>query len=385
MMDRLPYEDLDAATGFTMSGLHIIPTLGLSVGYDDNITRASTHQISSSFYMVSPAVHAELPFEQFVFSLAAAAEIVRYQDSPIDDRLSWHVRPELAWFITQHQELDVFAQYSVGSDRRGTGRRQGDVGLVPLPPDEWKLSDIGGEWDYGAVGSHGRLTLYGGASDLEYTNNRGIGDFAGTRALDRDRWFYGGTFYWRVAPKTSLLLDYGVNDISYKLSDDLDSVETSWMAGVTWDATARTSGRIAYGYLNKDFDDPTRGDYKGPVWELSVNWRPRTYSVFTLSGGRSTRETDGSGDYILYQGVTFSWIHDWAERFGTTVDVGVSEDKYLPTDRVDDYFYWGVGLRYRFNSHLRFGASVVSDRRDSEETRFDYEQVVYMVSLGVSF
>lgn len=386
MLNRTPQEGVEPAPGFTAAKLQIIPTLGLSIGYDDNVTLAPSNEISSWFYMISPAVRVELPSNHSVFSLIGAADIVRYQDSPIDNSLYWHLRAEWTWDISTRQDINLFAQYSEGNDRRGEGRRQGTIGLIPLEPDEWELWDMGGKWDYGAVGAHGRLMLQGGASDLTYTNNRGeIDGSPGTRSLDRDWWFYGGTFYWRVAPKSSLLLDYLHTDINYKLSDSHNSTEDRLMAGITWDASARTSGTIKYGYLTKDFEDPARSDYSGPTWGLSVDWRPRTYSVFTLSGTMETHEPDGGGDYVLRRDITLSWVHAWATRFGTTVDIGYSEDDYRPTDRTDDLFYWGVGASYTYNTHFRFGASITNYSRDSIESRFNYDNRVYMLSLEATY
>jgi len=381
---RTPQEHIDSMPGFTAGGFQIVPTIGLSLGYDDNITRSSVDEISSWFYMVSPAIRAELPSDRSVLGLTLVADWVRYQDSAIDDREIWTLRGDYAWDISPRQDLYLFAEYAEGADARGTGRRQGDVGLIPLEPDEWERTGFGGNWDYGAIGARGRLSLRAGAFDLEYTNNQD--DFlGGTRDLDRDWWYGGGTFYWRVAPKTSLLADYQYTDMNYKEATQSDSEMHTWMLGVTWDATARTSGRISYGDQKRSFDDPTVGDYSGPAWLASVSWRPRTYSVFTLTGSRSTQEPNGNGDYVLRQDITLSWGHDWATRFGTHVDIGYGEDEYRPDGRQDELWYWGAGLRYTYNPHLRFGFSVTGYDRSSDEPEFDYQRMVYLLTLEASF
>jgi len=387
MLSRTPQEEIDSMPGFTMAGLQIIPTIGLSLGYDDNITRANIDEISSWFYMISPAIRAELPSDHSVLAVTATANIVRYQDSSRDDRNAWNLRGDWIWDISTRQNLGLFATYTEGADPRGTGRRQGDVGLIPLDPDEWKRFGYGGMWDYGAVGSRGRLTINAGSTDLTYTNNR-IGlepGSTGTRALDRDWQYIGGTFYWRVAPKTSLLADYMYTDMNYKESTESDSQIHTWMLGATWDATARTSGRISYGNQKRKFADPTKEDYSGPAWMASIDWRPRTYSLFTLAGTRNTQEPDGNGDYVLRQDITLSWLHDWATRFGTMVDIGYGTDNYKPDGRKDDIWYWGVGARYTFNQHFRFGASINGYDRSSDIEQYSYNRLVYLLTLEASF
>jgi hypothetical protein len=384
-LHRTPQEEIDSMPGFTAAGLQVVPTIGLSLGYDDNITRASFSEISSWFYMISPAIRAELPSDRSVLGVTLGADFVRYQDSPIDDRDYWYLRGEWTWDVSPRQNLDLFAQYAEGADQRGEGRRQGDAGLIPLPPDEWQSTGFGGSWDYGAVAARGRLTLRGGLSELEYTNNRDDFVTGGTRQLDRDWYYLGGTFYWRVAPKTSVLADYQYTDMNYQEDFQQDSEMHSWMLGVTWDATARTTGRISYGDQKRSFDDPTAEDYSGPVWMASVSWRPRTYSVFTLTGSRSTQEPNGNGDYVLRQDITLSWLHDWAPRFGTNVDIGYGEDEYRPDGRQDELIYWGVGARYAFNQHFRFGASITGYDRTSDEPEFEYDRLVYLLTLEASF
>jgi hypothetical protein len=386
-LSRTPQEEIDSMPGFTLGNMPVIPTIGLSLGYDDNVTMASRDEISSMFYMISPAVRWEIPSDRSVLSLSAAADIVRYEDSPIDDRESWSLRGDWVWDVSNRQNLGLFAEYREGVDRRGEGRRQGDAGLIPLDKDEWERLGIGGTWDYGAVGARGRLTLDAGAWGLEYTNNReGLTpDDPGTTALDRDWRYLGGTFFWRVAPKTSLLADYRFVDTDYKTAVGSSSEMHTWGLGLTWDASARTTGRIQYGNQKRKFDDPTKQSYDGPAWMASVSWRPRTYSVFTLSGTRSTQEPDGNGDYVLRQDITLSWLHDWATRFGTTVDIGYGEDDYRPDGRADDIFYWGVGARYTFNQHFRFGASVTGYDRNSEVPEFEYQRMVYLLTLEASF
>jgi len=380
-MFRTPQDEINSMPGFTAGGLNIIPTLGLSIGYDDNITRASIDQQSSFFYMISPAIRVELPTDRSILAVTAAMDIVRYSDSETDDREPWYVRGDWAWDPSPRQDVNLFTQYQQGVDERGTGRRQGDVGLVPVEPDEWKRWDYGGMWRYGAVGSRGKLDLRAGASNLDYTNNPD-----GTYLLERDWYFYGGTFYWRVAPKTSLVADLLYTDINYVADEsDNDSTETSWMLGVSWDASARTSGTIRYGDQEKDFDDPDVRDYNGPTWMASVDWRPRTYSTFTLTTTRNTQEPDGGGQYVVRQDISLAWLHQWATRFGTAVDIGYGEDDYRPDVRTDEIWYYGIAAYYTFNPHFRFGLSWQGYDQSSDEAEFSYTRNIYMLTLEASF
>ncbi len=371
-------EQIDSIPGFTAGGMQIIPALGLSAGYDDNITRASRHEVESEFYIISSAIRVELPSDHSVLALTAATEVIRYTDSKIDDQEPWYLRTDWDWDPSTRQDFHLYGQYGEGTDERGTGRRQGDAGLTPIPLDDWKRVDFGGTWRYGAIGARGRLDLKARSSTLEYTNNREQTDL-----LDRDWWNAGATFYWRVASKTSLLVDLLYTDIDYDLAGS-DSEETSWMLGVTWDATARTSGTVRYGNQQKKFDNPEHAAYNGPTWAASLVWRPRTYSMLTLTTTRRTQEPDGGADFVVRQDILLAWTHDWATRFGTMVNVGYGEDDYRPDERTDEIFYWSIGAQYMFNQHFRLGASLQGYDRDSDEQEFSYKRNIFMLTLEVS-
>ena len=368
--------------GFSVGGMQVGPTLGLGLGYDDNLTLAGQDEISSWFYQISPAIRVEMPTDHSVLALSGGVDIVRYEDSSRDDREPWWVRGDAVWDVSTRQNLGLFADYSEGVDRRGEGRRRGDAGLIPLDPDEWQRFGYGGAWDYGAADARGGLQFRAGAYDLEYTNNREgpVPGSLGSRLLDRDWWYAGGEFAWRVAPKTALLLDYQHSDMSYDEAPASDSQIDTWMLGATWDATARTSGTVKFGIEQRDFTDPTKESYDGAAWQASVRWRPRSYSAFTLTATRNTREPDGNGDFLLREDLVLSWVHDWASRFGTTVNIGYGQDDFRPDGPSEDLFYWGVGARYNFNPHLRFGISVTSYDRDSGLAQFDFERRVFLLT-----
>ena len=104
-MFRTPQETLDSNQGFAAAGLRIIPTLGLSLGHDDNITAAVQDEISSSFYIIAPAVRLQLPLDHSLLALTAAYDVTRYPDSSVDNRDAWYLRGDWAWDISTRQDL----------------------------------------------------------------------------------------------------------------------------------------------------------------------------------------------------------------------------------------------------------------------------------------
>jgi hypothetical protein len=367
-----PSEETEA--GVSIGGFGFTPTLGLSFGYDDNITLADGDEVGSTFWEIAPALRVVGGSERSQLTAEWSANVGRYADSPLDDyddqriSLAWDYNPKL------RHALGIDASYAWLHDRRGTAAREGDLGQLPVDVDEYNRSELGGYYRFGAPGARGRLEFDARYGNTDYTNNELF-----TSSRNRDDTFYSGSFFWRVAPKTSALVraEYGTFDYD---EATLDGTETHLFLGVELDATARTSGRIMFGQARKSFDDPLREDYSGTSWRAGITWKPRSYSIFDFSTGRDTDETNGDGDYILREDFTAGWAHNWNERFRTTVDAGVAQEEHRPSPRSDDVRFVGLSADYLFRPWLRFGASVKRYDRDSNIADLDYLRNVWMLS-----
>ncbi len=366
--------------GISFGQFKVLPTIGITFGHDDNITLAAEDQVSSRFYVVSPGIRLEVPSDRSILALTWEGEWGSYDSSPVDDYGNWSVHGTWDYDPTSRTSLGLSADYSEGHDRRGEGRTQGYAGLDEFDPDEYELVSFGGYFDYGAVGSRGRLELQVSQTEREYQNNR-----EQTRFLDRREGHVEGTFFLRIRPKTSLLVGMGITDIDYDLTRDgrasLDSAETHFYVGIDWDATARTSGRIEYGWLEKEFDDPAREPYDSSFWRIGIDWSPRTYSRFSLAATREANESDGFGDFVLSDYVSLEWNHYWATRFNTILEYGAGTDDHRPDFREDDLEFWGIEGRWQLNGHLQLGIGLKGHKRKSSELEYDYLSKVWMVTL----
>jgi hypothetical protein len=366
--------------GLSLGQLKILPTIGITWAHDDNITQASDQNVSSSFYVVSPGIRLEAPTDRSLFELTWEAEWGRYEASAIDDYDDWGLRAAWDYDPTTRTNLGLFADYGEHHDRRGEGRSQGDAGLVEFDPDEYELVSFGGYIDFGSVGSRGRLELEAMRSERKYQNNR-----EQTRFLDRGEEHLEGVFMLRIRPKTAMLVGLGITDIDYDFTRQgqasLNSEETHFYVGIDWDATARTSGRIEFGWLEKEFDDPFIEGYDSSFWRIGLDWSPRTYSRFSLVASRETDESDGFGAYVLNETVSLEWQHNWTTRFNTHLEFGVGTNDHRPDFREDDLEFWGIQGRWQLNEHFQLGVGLQGYSRRSGLLEYDYDRKVWLITL----
>jgi hypothetical protein len=364
-----------AGDGFRLGPLRVSPTAALTMMHDSNVIVSSQNEVDSFVTRFSPGVRVEAGSEINLVSATLQSEFGRFADSSIDNYTDHELALQWAWNPMVRHALVVDADWARRHDARGTAGREGELAELPFDPDEYDERGFGGRYRFGAPGARGRLEFEAGANDIEYRNNRVL-----TQFRDRNDRKLAGGFYWRIAPKTSATISVDQIESDYDVST-LDSTERHFYLGIELDATARTSGSVQVGRVRKDFDDPARLDYSGNSWRAGLAYKLRSYSVFELTTGRDTDETNGFGDFILRRDVTLGWIHQWSTRFSSQIDLGYARDEHRPSLRNDDSVYYGVSGQYRASPWLSFGAGYRVSDRDSDIPELNYQRKQLLLSV----
>ena len=184
-------------------------------------------------------------------------------------------------------------------------------------------------------------------------------------------------------PKTSFLVEARQTDISYLLpTSTLSGSKTRYYVGVTWDATAATTGTVKIGQLEKKYDS-SRPSYSETSWEGMVTWMPRTYSKVDLYSSRQPVESTGLGDFILSDASGIVWSHGWNSVFTTDANARYVKDRYQGFDRTDETTGYGIKASYKMRRWLTLGAEYQYTNRDSR-SRFQRLRQEPLADLGHS-
>lgn len=366
--------------GLQMGSFTLFPTLGLSYGYDDNVsyTNDDERKLSSHFTLFSPGIRLEAEGEKTDFMAQYDYNKTSFNSDSAYDFEMHHVLLALGHNASGRSRLEGSVEYSDGTDRIGTANQQGGLAELGLDPDEWHSFGIGGKWHYGGIGAKGSIDVDIGILDREYDNNR---EFTATR--DREVRYVGATYAHQVTPKTSYLAQAKIAKIDYDIAS-LDSTESRVMFGAQWQATGKTSARALVGYLVKDFDEPQHEDYKGVAIEAGATWNLKSYSIFDLTLTRETDETNGNGSYVVRNSANLGWTHFWKDRFSTTANIGTSDENYEGSLRDDRLNYYGISAKYQFSDWLMSGLGYKHYDRDSSIDAFGYKDNSVMLTLELS-
>jgi polysaccharide biosynthesis protein VpsM len=356
------------------SPIFLTPYLGLGVGYDDNLFLSASNEKSSSYYVVSPGFRLDARDANKVASVSYQGTIGRYGQSEDDNYVDHALRASFDMAFGRSAFLRLNGDYIRGHDPRGSTDR-----ALAGSPDKYRLSTPGVTFAYGTPGADGRVELYYSDATKRYTNNRST-----TTGSDRDTQEYGAAFYWRVMPRTYVMVEGRQTDLSYKLPNSpFSGEEQRFYAGLMWEATAATTGTVKVGQLRKRFDlgFPT---YEGAAWEALITWSPRTYSKFDFYSGRYPTESTGLGRFIISEAAGVNWNHAWSTYFSTEASLRFQKDEYQGFSRNDDVTAIGLRAGYRLRRWLTLGAEYTFTKRESNSSVFDYDKNLYLLTATIT-
>lgn len=363
----------------------ITPTFNSRIGYTDNLFRFDQEEEETGYSLLRPRVQAFIPDGVNTYSLTYEMADYRYFDSS-DDNFTDHLfNLDVDYDFTARNSLDLYAEYWIGHEERGTGLSEGFALLID-EPIEVDRRMYGGDYTYGSDSSRGRINIGARVVDHQFQNFENF-----TRSRDRDLYRYEGTFFWSLGLRTDALIAVRYWDTEYDRdipedpSGTLNSEQFDYLVGLDWDATAKTSGSVKVGLYDRDYDSDAREDDDGFSWEVDVSYLPRTYSRIELESRRYFVETNGLGDSVDTKRTTLSWGHDWNSRTGTLLSCYFGEEDYTGVEREDDRWGAEATYTYAYRRWLDLGVGYRYEDRDSQVDFYDYSrnEVFVEITLGL--
>lgn len=353
----------------TSGPVAVIPQLSVEVGHDDNILTTKTDTIDTLITIVKPSVQFVAEQENDAYRVTYAVEDGTYHSSSPDNYTDQSLVGEAIMELNGRNRLDVTATLLKEHEDRGS-----NDAAIQASPDRYTDKKIAATYRYGAADAQGNLELTGSYLNHEFAN-------ASNAGRDRDNFLLDGIFFYRVAPKTKALFEVRQEEFDYKLaSSTLDNTERKYLAGVTWDATAKTSGSAKLGYSEKDFDS-TKPDQDGVSWEIGVNWSPLTYSTIAINAAQEFEETSGTGDAIDTENFSVSWQHAWNDRVSTNAMVSRLNEEYIGATREDDTDTLKLGVNYELQRWLSMGLAYTYTDKESTDADSVYDRNQVMLTL----
>ncbi|GGO64753.1 outer membrane beta-barrel protein [Bowmanella pacifica] len=366
----------------TESGFDIMPGFDVKLKHDDNIANTNVDEESSTIAVYSPTIAARLLDGVNEYNLQAGVSKGQYFSSSIDNYLDAYAGADAKWEFSDSHRVFVEASFADGHDQRGTGIFDAG-GATQAEPTEHRTLQLNGYFEYGARTTPARIRLGGGFIKKDYHNLESI-----TQYREYDKTNASAAFYYDTGAFTSLVAQVTRDDIRYDKIDPVggnrDNIDTRYLVGMDWQATALTSGEFRIGYQNKRFDYSGREDFSGISWQAAVNWQPLSYSTVTLETGRKARDPDLRGDVIKESAHGLGWKHDWSEDLQTNLVAGHVRSDYQGYDQKDKYWRYEAKASYRISYLWKLEGGLEISDRTSTDARFEFDKTVFYVGVGIN-
>lgn len=212
-----------------------------------------------------------------------------------------------------------------------------------------------------------------GSAGIEYRSPSAVVagfDYAHTGARFPERQFFEGALLER---------DYEENTATFR---------------IRYPVTDKTVLEARGGWIERQHDNETVGDFSGDVWRLSVFWQPGAKTQVGLSAWRELEAyADTESDYFETTGVSLTPLWSPTDKFKVRLAFSWEEQDYLGSNplfadsvaRNDDVSSSEVEVQYLPRSMIELALGYRHEQRGSNRPAYEFDDNVGSLSLRFVF
>ncbi len=364
------------AANIHIGPLDIHPYASVSMGYTDNVFLTETREESDTYYLISPGVQLFLPLNRHSFNLEYTVDTYLYRDQDNADRTIQNATGRLD--LNPFRSLNILIQ-----DAFIDGEDRPDFEDGRTSPYIWNSATVDAAYDINS-----RLAVGAG---YQYGTKRY--DRTADRIDDYDENGLSGRIYYKVLPKTSLVIVYQYRDRDYEKRGREDNDSHRLEGGITWEIGPKSSGTARAGYMRTDYDELNRTD-EAFSYSLNLTHQLKPKTTLSLEGVREIQDTSRanrnlvfSNDYVSTQ-IAGTLSHRY-RKFTGRLKGGYIWDDYLHDDipagkkRRDHLFIGELGIDHALRKWLTLGGSYRYTRLNSNFDVEEYEENNFLIYLSV--
>lgn len=316
------------------------PFVELSAYNDDNVSRAPGDEdvVESWVTSLSAGIDAIVMPGKHRINLRGQAERNEFSDFHQNDHTNHLLKADATLALAKRHEIRWALEYRERQDAIDSVNRRDPAETAGNRWSNWSA-----DFEYRLGQPAAKISSVWSArySELRYENNLDTASL--NRAKERDVSTADGSVYIKIAPKTRLVGQYIYSDVAYVEDQrQLSGDSRRALIGLTWDASAKTSGNLRVGWEVKDFDSVSLDRAELLAWQVSLSWAPKSYSKFILSSRQSIEEGSAQENFVEQARTQVSWKHDWGNGLATDIGVNYQDKRYeggINDGRNDDV--WG--------------------------------------------
>ncbi|MEP4891161.1 MAG: outer membrane beta-barrel protein [Aliiglaciecola sp.] len=350
--------------------------IGANIGHDDNIFRSS-EELSDQFLQLAPALKLTELYESLQLDALYKGNYRQHNDLRDLNFAEHEASLKGQYKHTSKFTSELTLGYSDKIEEPGTNNAATSV-LDEFT--EISSSSLKAAGTYGTNNSIGQIRIAYGLDKRRYDNN-------GQTFRDYDSNRITGTFYYRLAPKTRLLIEASMDELSYKNTEffNASANQNRYLMGVEWTATAKTTGIFKVGYQDVDYDNALLNDISGLAFYLDMVWKPNSYSTIKVGADRSTRESAVQGlPSFISETYSIGLDHKFSAKSKIGFDYNYRQDDFGSSeDRSDNLSALSTKYTFALKRSLEVYFDYTLKKRSSNLELFDYDSNIF--TLGIDW
>jgi len=361
----------------------ILLNADLSTAYTDNVLNNIEEKSDSSITFSPDAKYLAL-IGKHKFLLSYDGEYSVYKN---DSKLNYnnHALALGAKFDHSHK---FSTEFKLGYDKKFEDPGSTNSSTLALTEfNKFNVTSALAKVSYGQRTSIGQIVVGLKRNEREFTNNsQSFRDVIQNQLT--------ATFFYRIAPKTRLLFqastaEYKYDDQSFGINQvfNQSSDQNLYLAGIEWEATAKSTGVFKIGYQDKDYQDTRFNDISGLSYALDMIWKPNTYTQINLGTTRQTTESaqiDQSG--FLSTSYSIGLSHNIMSRTALNAKYIFDNDDIVTSSKRSDKRNTAIiGISHSLRTWLNINLDYKYQDKSSNIDEFNYESNTIELTLESEF
>ena len=369
-------------TGIAAGSFLLRPAIELSGGYDTNPARTNGGGGASNLGIVAPELQVNSNWSRHELTADLRGSYTAYGAAAAQDRPAFDGKIDGRIDVTSRTRIDLESRLLVATDNPGSPNIQ--AGLARLPVS----TDVGGSIGLGQRFNRLDVELKGGIDRTTYQDSVFTD---GTSASNDDRNFDQYSTQLRagyelspaVKPFVEIDADRRQHDLAAdRFGIERDSQGRAVKIGTTFEFSRILTGQLAFGYLERNYADPTLPEIKGPTLDGSLIWLASALTTVKLTAATSVDES-------TLVGVAGVFTHEVGievdHAFRTWLDASLKftgdRDTYVGQPRQDDRYAGALALTYKMSREMQLKGELRREWLTSNMPTNNYQ--AYVALLGV--
>lgn len=356
-----------------IGGFDFTPTLKVGEMYDDNFRTLPNHEQSSWITSVRPTFLLQTQTRTSGYQLEYAVDSRTYQDHNDANHIDQTLKARSVLEFDVRNRLNWELGYRRAEDTVQTAE--------PRENDKYTLTNARIGYTYGALSAMNQIDVSAEYQELRYRNSGSLNE-----DKEHDTTSYVATWFHRLGGRTRALVELRHSDFDYLLSNSpRNSTGDAALVGLTRDLSAKLSGSVRVGYERKNFSDSGVNDYSSQTWEAKVDWKPRTYSTFSINARKSFEEGDDGANTVHDTSTRLGWRHTWTPWIATDMHYRYADLQYLGVGGRDDKLNtYGASVIYSATRWAEVSLGYQRWKNDSDLSDQTYTRNVYMLTVALT-